>query len=143
MQAIRGVRGRPFGYASAAVQEAPAKRMRPQLIVGALAVLATVGGGSLECSRGALTPYEQRGHRLYGRMCSVCHGASGEGYKADNAPRLRHPDFLASASDAFLNTAIATGRRDTVMSAWATSRGGPLEPDDVQAVVAFLRTWDY
>src|SRR5580765_5394055 len=116
---------------------------RRQFLVGALAVLATVGGGALECSRGDLTPVERHGNQLYGRMCAVCHGMNGEGYKADNAPRLRHPDFLASATDSFLNTAIASGRRDTVMSAWSISRGGPLDTDDVQAVVAYLRKWDY
>jgi mono/diheme cytochrome c family protein len=114
-----------------------------QALGASLVVLATVGGGSLECSRGDLTPMERQGHQLYGRMCAVCHGMNGEGYKADNAPRLRHPDFLASATDAYLNTAIANGRRDTVMSAWATMRGGPLDTDDVQAVVAFMRRWDY
>lgn len=125
------------------MQPNPSRSARRQLLVGTLAVLATIGGGSLECSRGDLTPFERHGHQLYGRMCSVCHGASGEGYKADNAPRLRHPDFLASATDSFLNTAIASGRRDTVMSAWSTARGGPLDNDDVQALVAFLRRWDY
>lgn len=114
-----------------------------QLVSGALVAVATVAGGSLECSRGDLTPVERHGHQLYGRMCAVCHGQNGEGYKADNAPRLRHPDFLASATDSFLNSAIANGRRDTVMSAWSTSRGGPLDTEDVQAVVAFLRRWDY
>lgn len=114
-----------------------------QLLVGVLAMLTTIGGGSLECSRGDLTPIERHGHQLYGRMCAVCHGANGEGYKADNAPRLRHPDFLATATDPFLNSAIAQGRRDTVMSAWSTTRGGPLDADDVQAIVAYLRKWDY
>jgi cytochrome c oxidase cbb3-type subunit 3/ubiquinol-cytochrome c reductase cytochrome c subunit len=28
------------------------------------------------------------------------------------------------------------------MSAWGLSRGGPLKPDDVDAIIAFLRTWD-
>jgi cytochrome c oxidase cbb3-type subunit 3/ubiquinol-cytochrome c reductase cytochrome c subunit len=29
------------------------------------------------------------------------------------------------------------------MSAWSTSRGGPLDTDDVQAIVAYMRKWDY
>ncbi len=121
----------------------PSTARRRQVLGGALVMLATVAGGSLECSRGDLTPVERNGFHLYGRMCAVCHGMNGEGYKADQAPRLRHPDFLSSATDSFLATAIASGRRDTVMSAWSTSRGGPLDGDDVNAIVAYLRKWDY
>ena len=95
----------------------------------------------MECSYHARTPAEQRGAELYARMCAVCHGADGEGYKADNAPALGHPDFLASVSDAYLHDAVAGGRAGTTMSAWGTERGGPLPRADVDAVVAFLRTW--
>jgi cytochrome c oxidase cbb3-type subunit 3/ubiquinol-cytochrome c reductase cytochrome c subunit len=74
-------------------------------------------------------------------MCAVCHGASGEGYRADAAPRLRGTHFLASVEDAFLKRAIAVGRHGTTMSAWARERGGPLTHHDVDAVVAYMRTW--
>jgi cytochrome c oxidase cbb3-type subunit 3/ubiquinol-cytochrome c reductase cytochrome c subunit len=74
-------------------------------------------------------------------MCAVCHGVRGEGYKADQAPMLAHPDFLASVSDEFLRVAIAHGRPGTTMSAWGTELGGPLRSDEVLAVIAFLRTW--
>jgi cytochrome c oxidase cbb3-type subunit 3/ubiquinol-cytochrome c reductase cytochrome c subunit len=82
------------------------------------------------------------GAELYGRMCAVCHGANGEGYKADDAPRIAHPDFLATVTDDYLVRAIANGRSNTTMSAWGRSRGGPLSPAEVDAVVAFMRTWD-
>jgi cytochrome c oxidase cbb3-type subunit III len=82
------------------------------------------------------------GAERYGRMCAVCHGASGEGYAADQAPAIGHPDFLGSASDDFLRRAIANGRTGTTMSAWSTIRGGPLPPDEVTAVVAFMRSWE-
>src|SRR5688572_19990491 len=49
---------------------------------------------------------KQRGAELYSAMCAVCHGANGEGYKADLAPALAHPEFLATVSDEFLRTAI-------------------------------------
>jgi cytochrome c oxidase cbb3-type subunit 3/ubiquinol-cytochrome c reductase cytochrome c subunit len=74
-------------------------------------------------------------------MCAICHGQSGEGYVADNAPALGNEQFQASVTDAFLRTAIMHGRRDTTMSPWATSRGGPLSGADVNALVAFMRTW--
>jgi len=82
----------------------------------------------------------QHGAELYGRMCAVCHGGEGEGYKADQAPALANPAFLASVSDEFLRFAIDVGRQGTTMSAWGGKHGGPLSEGDLQAVVAFLRS---
>jgi len=74
-------------------------------------------------------------------MCAVCHGAHGEGYRADAAPALGQPDFLASVSDEFLDFAISIGRFRTPMSAWRTDQGGPLTASDIQSIIAFMRTW--
>ena len=82
-----------------------------------------------------------RGAELYGRMCAVCHGAQGEGYKADQAPRLAQPDFQASVTDEQLREAIKNGRNGTTMSAWSTDRAGPLSAEDIEEVIKFLRTW--
>ena len=79
------------------------------------------------------------GAELYGRMCAVCHGDKGQGYKADQAPRLAQPDFQASVTDAALRDAIKNGRTGTTMSAWSKERGGPLTAQDVEAVIQFLR----
>jgi len=86
------------------------------------------------------TPAE-RGAALYAQMCAVCHGEHGEGYKADQAPMLAHPQFLTTVSNSFLRVAIAHGRPGTTMSAWGTELGGPLPPEDVIALIVFLRTW--
>jgi mono/diheme cytochrome c family protein len=40
-----------------------------------------------------------------------------------------------------LQTTIARGRRGTAMPAWAREAGGPLDADDMRAVVAYLRRW--
>src|SRR5271167_1782374 len=90
-----------------------------------LVTLVCVGSGTLECSRRLSEP-QRRGQELYGRMCSVCHGAAGEGYKADQATALAQGDFLASVTDAYLRNAISFGRSGTTMSAWSTTRSGPL-----------------
>jgi cytochrome c oxidase cbb3-type subunit 3/ubiquinol-cytochrome c reductase cytochrome c subunit len=111
------------------------------IVVSALAVLVSVVmSGALECSEPAQT-VATHGGELYERTCSVCHGSSGEGYKADDAPALSHPEFLASVTDGQLRSAISYGRSGTTMSAWAIERGGPLSPSDVTAVVAHLRSW--
>ena len=85
---------------------------------------------------------QKHGAELYARICTVCHGAKGEGYKADRANALAHPEFLASVSDAFLRAAIARGRSGTVMSAWSAEHGGPLSVSDIEALIAFMRTWE-
>src|SRR5712691_5549810 len=93
-----------------------------------------VWSGDLECGR-PMTSAQRRGQHLYDRMCVVCHGPAGEGYAADQAPALAHPDFLASATDEYIRSAIADGRRGTTMSAWSVARSGPLTRADLDAIV--------
>jgi cytochrome c oxidase cbb3-type subunit III len=98
--------------------------------------------GSTACNSDPQTSAERRGAQLYAKMCAVCHGSRGAGYKADQAPAITHASFLASVSDNFLRQAINNGRSGTTMSAWSTMRGGPLSRADVEAIIGFLRTWD-
>ncbi len=116
--------------------------LRRPVVALALLTLVCVASGELECSPIELTAQQAHGQEIYGRMCAVCHAAGGEGYKADQAPALAHRDFLASVTDEFLRSAIANGRNGTTMSAWGRERGGPLNAADVNATIAFIRTWD-
>ena len=122
----------------------PRDMRRHQLFATALVVVVTIAiaalGRSQETVRAPLAA--KRGGHLYQRMCAVCHGPTGAGYKADQAPAITHPEFLASASDAFLRSAIQMGRPGTTMSAWSVERGSPLLASDIDAVVGFLRGWD-
>jgi cytochrome c oxidase cbb3-type subunit 3/ubiquinol-cytochrome c reductase cytochrome c subunit len=111
-----------------------------QLLQSALVVLCCVASGSLECGGTQLTATERRGSDVYERMCAVCHGVDGEGYKADQATALANPAFLASVSEAFLRRAITNGRGGTTMSAWGRERGGPLSRPDVDTLVAFIQS---
>jgi cytochrome c oxidase cbb3-type subunit III len=108
--------------------------MRAWLVV---LVFLSVGG----CHKTKVDPAVATGRELYTRMCAVCHGDAGEGYRADRAPRLAQPDWLASASDSFLRDVIVDGRARSTMSAWGNSRGGPLNAAQVNAVISFMRTW--
>jgi cytochrome c oxidase cbb3-type subunit 3 len=102
---------------------------------------------SLGCAAGTqacehpMTAAQRHGAELYGRMCAICHGRSGQGFAADEAPALANSDFLASVSDEQLRRAIALGRSATTMSAWSSTRGGPLSPNDIESLVAFIRSW--
>jgi len=97
---------------------------------------------TLACNQREQTLVERRGARVYQKMCAVCHGPTGGGYKADRAPGIMRPNFLGPVTDEFLRTAITNGRTATTMSAWGVERGGPLGPADVSALIAFMRTWD-
>jgi mono/diheme cytochrome c family protein len=100
-------------------------------MVGAALALAHAEPGGLA----------ERGHTLYAQHCAICHGVEGQGRARGNATALNNLDFLAWGSDAFLQTTIAWGRRGTEMPGWAREAGGPLDADDIRALVAFLRTW--
>jgi len=116
--------------------------MRFSGFVLALAVvLAVVGSGSIECSPAKQALMAHQGAQLYGRMCSVCHGMNGEGYRADRAPAIGHTDYLATVTDEYLHHAIVDGRVATTMSAWGLEHGGPLRPREVDAIIAYMRTW--
>ena len=84
---------------------------------------------------------EGRGLALYTEYCGFCHGASGEGYWADNANALANPEFLASATDFFLWASILDGRPGTPMSPWGQSHSGPLSEEDAWDLVAYIRLW--
>ena len=117
-------------------------RWRWQSVGAVIGVLVgTITSGTLECDPLVETQEVAHGREVYGRMCAICHGGAGEGYKADQAPALGHPAFLSTASDEFLAAAITLGRGGSTMSAWGIERGGPLARRDVAAVVAFMRTW--
>ena len=91
----------------------------------------------------APTPVETaaRGKILYDKYCGFCHGETGQGYKADQAPALANDDLLTLATDEYLLEAIVKGRPGTTMSAWSVARGGPLAYPDAAAIVTYVRTW--
>jgi cytochrome c oxidase cbb3-type subunit 3 len=103
-------------------------------------IVCAVGCGPMG---GPQTPEDQvrEGGQLYTRYCALCHGDQGQGYAADNATRLRGEGFLRTASDELLEMAIARGRLDTAMAAYRDELGGPLNEGQIEAIVAFIRTW--
>lgn len=91
----------------------------------------------------AATPEDVKdGKGLYDRYCALCHGESAVGYAADNASQLKNPTFLRTASDDHLRIAIDRGRPGTPMSAFGTRHGGPLDPNQTDRIIAYLRSLD-
>ncbi len=115
--------------------------VRAGLIV--IVVVAAVGGcekvgPGLSPGRGTGVNVA-RGELLYGKLCALCHGAEREGYKADNAPSLSSPTFLASASHDFLRAAIVRGRPGTAMAGYGRAVGGPLSESEIDALIGYLQ----
>lgn len=84
---------------------------------------------------------EEHGAALYDKYCAFCHGDDGEGYTADNATALSNQEFLRIATDEFLANSIHYGRPGTTMSAWGETKAGPLSDEEIEHLVAFMRTW--
>ena len=117
-------------------------RLRLVLAIGLAVSLVAPGARSQAASRTpapAATQAAAYGAALYGKYCQICHGATLQGYGADNAPSLRSSTFLATASDAFLRAAIEHGRAGTAMAGYARQDGGPLDPPDVATLIAYIR----
>lgn len=69
---------------------------------------------------------------LYGESCAGCHGDDGH-----NGPGriLNDPLYLAVIPRDELQNTIENGRPGTAMPPWAMSKGGPLSPKQVTALV--------
>jgi cytochrome c oxidase cbb3-type subunit 3/ubiquinol-cytochrome c reductase cytochrome c subunit len=117
--------------------------------IGLVLLVAAAAAGAIYCGSGApvrtplAEPYppSPEGAQLYGRYCALCHGRDGEGYRADEATALRSQDFLTISTDAFIAENTRRGRPGTPMSAWGVELGGALNEEDLDAVVAHIRTW--
>ena len=103
---------------------------------------ATVAAGPRPTEQHARGNFElAQGKNIYQTHCALCHGKTGEGYIADNAPALANQDFLVSVSDRFLWRSIANGRPGTPMAAHAKRYNGPLEDFDIDLLVSLIRSW--
>lgn len=78
------------------------------------------------------------GGQLWALNCTTCHGATGQGV---TAPALNSQEFLASVTDEQMAGIIRGGVPGTAMPAWLADYGGPLTDQQINALVAFIRSW--
>ncbi len=80
----------------------------------------------------------EQGARLYAENCAVCHGANGEGRVgatlAKNWPSIR-PDLR-------VRDTIENGIAGSPMPAWGQKNGGPLSEAEIEALVAYILSWE-
>jgi len=115
-------------------------RRSPPFLLVFVAATAASSLSSVDCAAPQQQPSVATGKELYGTYCALCHGAAGEGYRADEATALANATFLSLATDTYLSRAISNGRPGTTMSAWGSANGGPIDPAGVTAIVGYLRT---
>lgn len=74
------------------------------------------------------------GKNLYDAVCGICHEAE---HRAGIVPDLHH--LATPTNDEFWRTWIAHGKPGSLMPAFATSDGGPLNDLQINTLVSFLR----
>jgi mono/diheme cytochrome c family protein len=146
-------------------------RAQLEISLGILLVLATgtflIYQGLLEPERMALLDKEQRaqaievGADLFDINCKGCHGPQGEGTPGLCPPlndkyfftdRLKDVGWSGSLEDYIVAT-VSSGRLTSTrpdqypgngrpaMPAWSDQFGGPLRPDQIRYIAAFIMNW--
>ena len=87
------------------------------------------------------------GASIYAANCKVCHEQYGEGGPNPTRPGdiiapISSADYLKTRDDATLRNIISQGQPNFGMSPFGDSYGGPLNSDQIDAVVAFIRNWE-
>ena len=99
---------------------------------------------TLEAAQG--TPLEV-GQDLYTVNCALCHGDLGEGGLNPSRPDdiiapISSAEFLKTRDDFTLRSIISQGQPNFGMSPFGSAYGGPLDDDEVEAIVAYVRAWE-
>jgi menaquinol-cytochrome c reductase cytochrome b/c subunit len=86
------------------------------------------------------------GSELFAKNCADCHGAEGEGGEIKDKPGettrpLNSEDFLVAHFDDTIFQIISYGQPGEGMQAFGPAYGGPLNDQEIRAIIAFLRSW--
>ena len=87
------------------------------------------------------------GQDLYSQYCSACHGDFGEGganpaLSGDIIAPISTTEYLKTRDNLTLSSIISQGQPNFGMSPFGSTFGGPLDEDEIDAIVTFIRTWE-
>ena len=87
------------------------------------------------------------GEKLFASNCRGCHGKYGEGgpnpsFPGDMIFPISSAEFLKTRDDTTLRSIIAHGQPDYGMVPFGASYGGPLSNEQIDALVAYIRSWE-
>ena len=99
---------------------------------------------TMDAARGA--PLEL-GQGLFAENCAICHGDFGEGGPNPTRPDdviapISTSEYLKTRDDHTLFQIIAQGQPNFGMSPFGSAFGGPLDDDQVNTLVVFIRSWE-
>ncbi len=87
------------------------------------------------------------GQELYSQNCAPCHGEFGEG--GPNPSRagdiifpISTAEYLKTRDDSTIRSIIAQGQPNYGMSPFGSAFGGPLDDEGIDALVAYIRSWE-
>jgi mono/diheme cytochrome c family protein len=81
----------------------------------------------------------QTGQALFVADCAMCHGLNGQGH-GSAGPSLLNRDYTNAAVVRQMRNIIANGSRwSHQMPPFSKVKGGPLEPDEIDSLVTFLK----
>ena len=87
------------------------------------------------------------GETLFAENCSFCHGQFGEGgpnpaRAGDIILPISSAEFLKTRDDTTIRNIISFGQPDSGMSPFGDANGGPLNDEQLDALVAYIRSWE-
>ncbi len=87
------------------------------------------------------------GQQLFVENCANCHGDLGEGGEnparaGDIIAPISTAEYLKTRDDFTLRAIIAQGQPNFGMSPFGASYGGPLDDDQIDSTVAYIRSWE-
>lgn len=87
------------------------------------------------------------GRELYSQNCATCHGEFGEGGAnpvrlGDIIAPISTREYLSTRDDFTLLAIIAQGQPNFGMSPFSTAFGGPMDDDEIDAIVSYIRSWE-
>lgn len=82
----------------------------------------------------------EKGKPLYMTHCATCHGETGGPQKRVRA--INSKNYLEAVDDTLLYKIIERGIPRTGMVALGDKEGGPLNPEQINRLAAFIRSWE-
>jgi len=97
-----------------------------------------------QAAQGSLS---NEGQNLFAENCAFCHGTFGEGGQNparnnDIIAPISSAEYLTTRNDFTLFTIIAQGQPNFGMSPFSLVFGGPLNDDQINAIVSYMRYWE-
>jgi mono/diheme cytochrome c family protein len=110
------------------------------LLAGLAVLVFILAGAGLGRTALAQTPDPEQielGEHLFAENCAVCHGSDGQ----SRVGAVLSKDWPSLRPDLLVKSTIENGIPGSPMPGWSQAMGGPLSQDEIDAIVAYILTW--